>query len=1184
MKKIVSSIILTLISVVSFGQLIVTQTQTPDQLVNSVLTGNGVIITNVTYNYSAPAAQNIQTTIGYFNNNGGTFPIPEGVVMGTGDVILAVGPNSGGASTNNNGVANPDPNDPDLAAISTAVVNNECILEFDFIPSGDTIVFDYVFASEEYPEFSPSNFNDAFGFFISGPGFAGPFSNAAENIAIIPGTSTPVTINNINPTTNPALYVTNAGGADLEYDGHTVVLQAAASVVCGATYHIKLAIGDAGDQSYDSAVFLEANSFSSNGAEVSILPVDLNGDPLVNNELYEGCTGAQIVMVNPAGYTDSSYVVNIVVGGTATNTSDYSTVNPTYTIPPGQDSLTININALADALVEGTETLIISTFYVNECGDTITVSDTINIVDVAPAYNVLTTDTTYTCPFDSLDLSALTDGGIPNLTYNWGAAGNGQTVTVPANIPGLTSYNVTVTDACGTTSQGVFNVTLNAAPVPSVIFNDNGPTICPGQNVTIEIVTINNSGDPGNETFSWTPIAGATNSINVSPVVTTWYYVDMFDGCYTITDSVRVNMGTINITAINVVDALNCPGQPAPVLGSIEILPAMGTWTYTAVGGGFTVGPQASNQFGNLNGNVTYAINVTSSDGCEADTLVFVGSSVVATTADWIQATLDSVTCFGVQDGSAEIDNVSGGLNGGPYDVTWTSQSGETSSLNGVATGSGDVNDTLFGGNWTVTVVEQGSGCAWSETFVIYEPDLLEADVSNSSEPSCFELNDGDITVNIIGGNALDNGTISILNSNGDQLYDGSLTINQLVTDTYTIEIIDNNGCQASSVIFLDEPGQIEIDLIVINPTCFGIPTGYVEVDTVYNYQGSYGDLYYDWLPNPSGNNGIGSYFTNHLGEDSYQLKITDSMFCFRFFDFEIEYPDSIYFSELDYQPTICRKSDFYNGHGQVYVAAEGGSDGNGNGENFSYIWTENATGLTTVNSTWGNRNPGFYTVVATNDLGCVISGTIEVDSLSPEAIFSLTSPDFTSAYEGTAVVDVTIINESNNYAFANNPLYSNSTGVDTSFTWTFGFAGEAPYVTGDINEIINKQYLEEGVYEVCLIVKENLNNCVDTACQEIIIYDFPLLVVPNVFTPGTDGVNDQFFFPNTAIVEFKCSVFDRWGKQIFQFNSIEDTWSGKNMNNDKDCTDGVYFYMYEGTSTNGTEFIGQGNVHLIRN
>src|SRR5690606_29932436 len=173
----------------------------------------------------------------------------------------------------------------------------------------------------------------------------------------------------------------------------------------------------------------------------------------------------------------------------------------------------------------------------------------------------------------------------------------------------------------------------------------------------------------------------------------------------------------------------------------------------------------------------------------------------------------------------------------------------------------------------------------------------------------------------------------------------------------------------------------------------------------------------------------------------------------------------------------------------------------------------------------------GFYTIFATNDLGCSITQTIYLDSLSPEAIFETNSPDFTSPYTGTAVVNVELINQSINYAFSDDP------GADTTFIWTFGIEGEAPYITSDINEIINFSYDKEGIYEICLIVIENLNGCVDTACQSIEIFDPPYLEVPNVFSPNKDGINDLFFFPSQAIEEFSCTIYDRWGKQVYVFD-----------------------------------------------
>ena len=1201
MKKVISSLILMFMSVLSFGQITVTQTQSPQQLVDNVLTGSGVIITNVTYNGSNPNAQTPQTMVGYFNSNGTTFPIPEGLVLATGDAILAIGPNTASGSTNNNGVSTPDPSDPDLAAIGTATMNNECILEFDFVPAGDTIVFNYIFASEEYHEYSTSNYNDGFGFFISGPGFTGPYTNGGENIAIIPGTTLPVTMNNLNngdsnsgPCTNCAFLTDNTNGTDVQYDAYTTTMQASASVVCGETYHIKLAIADAGDQSFDSAVFLEANSFASNGINISI--VSATG----NNAITEACDSAIVTFTRPEDAVDVVLTFPYTIGGTATNGVDYSTLPGSITFPIGEDTVQFYVTPFNDGLTEGIETVEFSIDIINSCGDIVTTTATIEIQD-PQSYNVVTTDTTITCPTQSIMIQVTTDGGIPDFDYTWQVGGTSNTLSVPALINGTIPYIVDVTDACGVTAQGTVNVTVNAAPLPTLNFLSQSIEICPSQNATMQINGVNNSYDPGNETYNWYNPVGlsTTTTAIVSPVVTTWYYVDVFDGCYTVTDSVKIEMGGVDLTAINVVNALNCPGQSSPVLGEIEILPNTAGWQYTINGGGVTVGPQAGNEFLNLTGGITYFITVVDNFGCQIDTDIFVGSAITATTATWEVQVLDSVTCFGDNDGNAEISNIQGGLNNGPYAISWTNQTGLFNSSN-VVEGQGSTLNNLSGGTWVVSVVEDVSGCAWSHPFVMYEPsELIIAQIV--SEPSCFGLSDGDITAVITGGNPITtgNGTVTISNSAGSVLNSGvsDLTINNLVTDTYTIEVTDNKGCTNSSTFLIDEPAEIAIDFTLTNPTCYGIETGRILIDAVYNYQGSILDsLYYIWVADPNNNSGYGIDNGNYLrfvGEGEYQLKITDGNDCFKFFDFTIEYPDSIYWDELDFDATVCRNQiPFDNGSGQVYAAAAGGSDGNGNGTNFEYLWLETSTGSTTTQSTWGNRNPGWYTITATSDLGCRMRDSVYVDSLSPEAIFTM---DLTSSFgalnsptEGTAEVTIELTNQSINYDFANMPLpYGNSNPtVDTNFIWTFGLSGQEPTEVNtdydDITEVISRQYLNEGVYEVCLIVVENMNGCIDTTCKEFIVHDVPNLVTPNVFTPGSNGQNDTYFFANAGVIEFSCQVFNSWGNQVFQFNDISEEWDGTNMNNGTPCVDGTYFYMYTLTYSNGITDAGQGNIQII--
>ncbi|WP_050855239.1 choice-of-anchor L domain-containing protein, partial [Flavobacterium frigoris] len=271
MKKI-AFLFYILFSIVANAQLVVDNTsQTPKQLVQNVVVGQGINVSNIKFNGTAANADVISDQVGLFSNGLTTnIGLSTGIILSTGNAIIAKGPNDNPSGTLE--TTTPFIGDADLSILSNnQTIQNVAILEFDFIPTGNKLSFNFVFASEEYPEFVNDTYNDNFGFFLSGPEITGPFTGGAQNIALIPTTTLPVSINNLNngtsnsgPCDNCQYYVNNEGGTSIQYDGFTKVLSANANVVCGQTYHIKLAIGNAGnDNYYDSAVFIEGASFSS---------------------------------------------------------------------------------------------------------------------------------------------------------------------------------------------------------------------------------------------------------------------------------------------------------------------------------------------------------------------------------------------------------------------------------------------------------------------------------------------------------------------------------------------------------------------------------------------------------------------------------------------------------------------------------------------------------------------------------------------------------------------------------------------------------------------------------------------------------------------------------------------------------------------------------------------------------
>lgn len=649
------------------------------------------------------------------------------------------------------------------------------------------------------------------------------------------------------------------------------------------------------------------------------------------------------------------------------------------------------------------------------------------------------------------------------------------------------------------------------------------------------------------------------------------------------------NGGTANINnlennqgwEIDITDAQGCTATvsgvfAAPVISSIVIVPALtcplggnGSVTvnvngtsgqgapYSIVMAGDPPTAGTTDSYSNIAGTLVNIV-VADQDGCISDSIVTITSA--GHFIDVQVTALSGELCYGDGNGSATISAVPT-PSGNVVSITWNGPSGQTPGGNP----GGPANNSQSGlepGNWSVTVIDD-TGCEVTIPIVITSPQALDLYMSNSNEPTCYAYNDGSITVQSSGGSSGLTYTWSPTNP-----VPGN-TFNNLTAGAYWAFVTDQNGCMDSILIDLGQPDSLYGNFTIKDVLCFGDSTGAIIVDSVSN---AVGTVSYFWnlsgiVPNPAPTSNI----ANGLPIGTYILTIQDAL-CNNQYEFTIVQNPEITFAEFGSEPAYCRMFYYQSGNGVVFASASGGVP------DYTYEWENMSTGATTNNTTWGGLNPGLYQMTVTDDVGCTLVQSIQLDSVSPIAAFDVISSELdATTLSGTAIVCATYDNNSQYFANPNDP------NADTTFFWELGY-NQPWQISHDVDETFDTCYYSEGQYEVCLVAL-NKNGCSDTACKILTIYDFPILVAPNVFTPGEgDDVNDFFEFDTkqTAIVEFECTVFDRWGKEMYTFTSITDKWDGTTKSG-KEATDGVYFYIYKATASNGTLFEGQGTVHLIR-
>ncbi len=464
------------------------------QIIQS-LAGSGITISNIQTNLPASS-----TMYGSFScGSAAKLGIENGLVLTTGSVDSAKGPNDESGMTGEHQLLPGFPNDgyPLLDAIAGGDGHDAIWVSFDIVSNSDSIKFDYVFASEEYKEFVNSQFNDVFGFFISGPGITG-----TKNLAVLPNSTDPVTINSINHITNSQYYIDNdfddyilnnfqipatidaTRFLNFQYDGLTVVLTARTPVQPGQTYHLILAIEDVGDDILDAGVFIGGGSITS-GSCTPLLTINANPNGTI-------CAGTNVTF-------------------TATPTNGGTT--PAYQWKLNGNNVGINSNTYQNSsLVNGDKVTCVLTSNASCANPTTATSNEITmtvITPVAPSVTISANPGNTICTGTNVTFTATPTNGGATPVYQWKLNGNNvgtnsNTYTNNALANGdIVTVVLTSSLPCASpttaTSTGI-TMTVTATVTPSVTISANpGNTICTGTNVTFT-ATPTNGGTPS---YQW---------------------------------------------------------------------------------------------------------------------------------------------------------------------------------------------------------------------------------------------------------------------------------------------------------------------------------------------------------------------------------------------------------------------------------------------------------------------------------------------------------------------------------------------------------------------------------------------------------------------------------------------------------------------------------------------------------
>jgi len=925
--------------------------------------------------------------IGKFSFTGNELGVNSGIIMSTGDIYDAAGPNSSSGTSYEWGGYGDDYLDDEFGIDTYDAI----ILEFDFTVQSDRIDFNYVFLSEEYLENVNSGYNDLFAFLISGPGISGE-----KNIAVVPGNSTPVTINTINDQSYWQFFHDNEdGNTNIEFDGFTTLMTATAEGLTACeTYHLRLVIADGDDESSDSGVLLQESSLSQ-----SVLDVSTN--TFSGNDIaIESCVDASFTFqLDQPQPNDLQF--DLEIAGTAVNGVDYEYIDPQVVIPAGQTSATLVVKAINDGLVEGQESIyLIYTPAACQEADTskLFIQDFDQIV-----YSATPTDITcngYANGIADFDL----EGGFAPYTFNVTDTLIKESSTYTSlPILGLDSgtYMVQIIDSYGCTAKDiVFAGEFNA-----------GQTFLPdGNGVSYESIIPISGFEDGQV------LENAEQVLGITAILEHSYANDL-------TVSVQAPNGSeVVLKSFNPSGGGSCDlGEPVasgPVddWNSSNITPGLGyeyTWNANPVYGTMNEELQQSllshtyvSTFGNtltdnylpagsyatensfdafvgteLNGN--WKILVTDNMGQDNGYIFSWNIGLKADKPDSI-FTISQPTKPIV---NANITNSNCNASDGEIDLRVTGDNSPFTFLwsNGATTE--DIAG-IHSGPYTVEITNTNL-CVSTEQFNVSDNGgslSLDAEVTNET---CFETENGEINLTAIGTTP-----ITFSWNSGQDTED----LNSLAPGDYTITVSDGGNCNAIETYTIESASEINL-IAEVTPEMCGDAEGFINL-VVSGGKAPYTFL---WSSGETTSN------IDELALGDYTVTVTDDNNCTKQMTYSITNLIGNCIPDCDIAITNSELSDEICG--------------NQNGEISLTVFTS----FSPYSVTWSNNensdqisslSAGSYTALVTDAEGCNLTQTFTIENQTGDLAISATTSDETCG-NGTGSVLTTTTGGAQPYSFS---------------------------------------------------------------------------------------------------------------------------------------------------------------------